>query len=121
MADDLFDDVLERWMRERPAPRPPAGFTAAVMTRVSQERWQVERYWDLGFNLAVAGGLALVVAGIFGLVYLSGLSVVGRDATLLFLEALSTTAAQLTPVLPTYVVAFALTVSALGLWWWVEN
>lgn len=119
--DDPLDAAIERWMRERPAPAAPAGFTAAVMARVHHERWQVEQYWDLGFNIAVAAGLALVAAGVLGLVYLSGLSVVGRDAVLLFLEGITTVAAQVTPALPTYTGALALTATALGLWWYVEN
>jgi hypothetical protein len=122
MADEDFtDEAIDRWMRDRAAPAAPPGFTARVMTRVRQQRWQVERYWDLGFNVAVAGGLLLVAAGVLGLVYVSGLSVVGRDAVLLFAEGITTVADQVAPVLPMYMGAFALTVTALGLWWFVEN
>jgi hypothetical protein len=122
MADDDFlDEAIERWMRERVTPAAPAAFTTAVMTQVRHERWQAERYWDLGFNIAVTVGLLIVAAGVLGLIYMSGLSVVGRDAVLLFVNALTTTADQLAPSLPTYMAAFALTASALGLWWWVEN
>ena len=119
--DDVLDDAIERWMRDRTTPAAPAAFTAAVMTRVRHERWQAERYWDLGFNIAVAVGLIIVAAGVLGLIYISGLSVVGRDAVLLFADALTTAADQLAPSLPTYMAAFALTATALGLWWWVEN
>jgi hypothetical protein len=122
MADnDFLDDAIERWMRERAALAAPAGFTPAVMTRVRQERWQAERYWDLGFNIAVAAGLLVVASGVLGLIYISGLSVVGRDAVLLFVDALTKAADQLAPALPTYMGAFALTATGLGLWWWVEN
>lgn len=122
MADeDSLDEAIERWMRERATPAAPDGFTPAVMTRVHQERWQVERYWDVGFNVAVAAGLALVIAGVLGLIYLSGLSAVGRDAVLLFAQAITTVADQLAPALPTYMGALALTATALGLWWYVEN
>ena len=118
---DPLDAAIDRWMRERPAPSAPAGFTNGVMARLRQERWRAERYWDLGFNIAVAAGVVLVAAGVLGIVYFSGLSVVGRDAVLLFGEALTTVASQLAPSLPTYVGAFALTATALGLWWWAEN
>ena len=122
MADEDFtDETIERWLRERSAPAAPPRFTADVMSRVRQERWRVERYWDLGFNIAVAGGLLLVVGGVLGLISMSGLVVVGRDATLLFAEAITTVAEQLVPVLPAYAAALALTASALGLWWYVEN
>ena len=116
-----LDEAIERWMRERPAPAAPAGFTAGVMSRVRQQHWQSERYWDFAFNAAVALGLILIVAGVLGLMYRSGLAVVGRDALLLFATGLTTVADQVAPRLPTYVGGFILTASALGLWWWAEN
>jgi hypothetical protein len=119
--DDALDEAIERWMRERSAPHAPAAFTAMVMSRVRQQRWQAERYWDLGFNLAVVGGLVLILTGVLLLVYRSGLAVVGRDAVLLLVTGLATTADQLVPMLPAYVGGFVLTASALGLWWWAEN
>ena len=121
LPPDPLDEAIDRWMRERPAPPAPAGFTTGMMARLRQERWRAERYWDLGFNIAVAAGVVLVAAGVLGIVYFSGLSVVGRDAVLLFGEALTTLATQLAPSLPAYVGAFALTATALGLWWWAEN
>ena len=119
--EDIKDEAIDRWMRERAANPAPPWFTSAVMARVRQERWQVERYWDLGFNIAIGGGLVLVAAGVLGLIYLSGLSVVGRDAMLLFVNAITTMADQLAPALPAYTGAFALTATAFGLWWYVEN
>ena len=119
--EDLRDDEIETWMRERAAPAAPAGFTSAVMVRVRQERWQTERYWDLGFNIAVAAGLLFIAAGVLGLIYISGLSVVGRDAMLFVVNAITTVADQVAPAVPAYMGAFALTASALGLWWYVEN
>jgi hypothetical protein len=118
---DALDAAIERWMRERPAPAAPPAFTNGVMARVRQQRWQVERYWDLGFNIAIAGGLLLVVAGVLAVIYISGLVVVGRDAMSIFVQGLTTVADQLAPTLPAYVGAFVLTASALGLWWFVEN
>lgn len=119
--EDVEDAAIDRWLRERATPLAPPDFTSAVMSRVRQERWRSERYWDLGFNIAVAGGLLLIAAGVLGLIYISGLSVVGRDATLFFISALTTVADQVAPALPAYTGAFALTASALGLWWYVEN
>ena len=118
---DAFDAAIERWMRERSAPAAPPAFTNAVMARVRQQRWQVERYWDLGFNVAIAGGLLLVVTGVLAVIYMSGLVVVGSDAMSLFGQGLTTVADQLAPTLPAYLLAFVLTASALGLWWYVEG
>jgi hypothetical protein len=116
-----LDEAIERWMRDRPAPAAPAGFTGAVVARVRQQRWQSERYWDFAFNAAVALGLLLIVAGMLGLTFRSGLAVVGRDALLLFATGLTTVADQVAPRLPMYVGGFILTASALGIWWWAEN
>ena len=121
MADDWTDEPIDRGMRERPAPAAPHGFTASVMTRVRQERWRSERYWDIGFNIALAGGLLLIVAGVLGLIYMSGLAGVGRDAILFFGGAITTVADQLAPVLPAYIGSFVLAATGLGLWWYVEN
>jgi hypothetical protein len=119
--EDPHDELIERWMRERPRPAAPPGFTAAVMARVRQERWRSERYWDLGFNIAVVVGLLFIAVGVVGLVYLSGLSVVGEDAVLLMVQGITAATDQLAPVLPAYLGAFVLTGTALGLWWMVEQ
>jgi hypothetical protein len=116
-----LDEAIERWMRDRPAPAAPAGFTAGVVDRVRAQRWQSERYWDFAFNATVAVGLVLIVAGVLGVVFRSGLAVVGRDAILLFATGLTTAADQVAPWLPMYVAGFVLTASALGIWWWAEN
>jgi hypothetical protein len=121
MAEDWIDEAIDRWMRERPAPAAPRGFAASVMTRVRQERWRAERYWDIGFNIALAGGLTLIVAGVLGLIYMSGLAAVGRDTILFFGSAITTVADQVAPVLPAYIGSSVLVATGLGLWWYVEN
>ena len=121
MAEDWTDEAIERWMRERPAPPAPRGFTNGVMTRVRQERWRSERYWDLGFNIALAAGMLFIVAGVLGLIYMSGLAAVGRDAILFFGGAITTVADQLAPALPAYIGSSVLAATGLGLWWYVEN
>jgi hypothetical protein len=118
---DALDATIERWMRERPSPSAPPHFRPAVMSRVRQERWRIERYWDLGFNLAVGVGVIFIAAGVFGLAHLSGLSAVGRDAIGLFADAVTTTAVQAAPTLPLYMGGFLLTAAAVGLWWFVEG
>jgi hypothetical protein len=116
-----LDEAIERWMRERPAPQAPAGFTAAVMARVRQQRWRSERYWDFAFNGALALGLLLIVGGLLGLMFRTGLAVVGRDALLLLATGLTAAADQVAPQAPMYVGAFILTASTLGIWWWAED
>jgi hypothetical protein len=116
-----LDEAIERWMRDRAAPTAPAGFTAGVLARVREQHWRSERYWDFAFNAAVALGLVLIAAGVLGVVFRSGLGVVGHDALLLFATGLATAADQVAPRLPMYVGGFILTASALGIWWWAEN
>lgn len=121
LDEDVLDQAIDRWMRERPTPKAPASFTGGVMTRVRQQRWRSEQYWDLGFNVAVAGGLLLVALGVVGLVHVSGFTAVGRDAILLFAVSMMTLAERLAPSLPIYVASAGLAATALGLWWWAEN
>src|SRR5262245_828249 len=59
-------------LQQRPAPAPPATFTTAVMRRLRDERWQAERVVDVGFNIAVALGAAIIVAGLAGLAWRLG-------------------------------------------------
>lgn len=119
--DDPLDAAIERWMRERPAPTAPAQFTSRVLARVRSDRWRAERYVDLGFNIAVGAGILLVVIGVAGLFYISGLAVVGQDAVELLALSLAAAADQVAPSLPAYLGAFLLTAGALGLWWYAEN
>jgi hypothetical protein len=47
----------------RGCAQPPASFTPSVMLRVGQELWKAERAIDFGFNLAMAAGIAVIIAG----------------------------------------------------------
>lgn len=119
--EDTLDEAIDRWMHERATPAPPASFTDGVMTRLRQQRWQSEQYWDFGFNVAVAGGLLLILVGVIGLVHVSGFTAVGRDAIELFAVSVMTLADRLAPSLPIYVASAGLAATALALWWWAEN
>jgi len=113
--------AVDRLLATRETPEPPAGFTYRVMERVGREEWRAEQLMDVGFNVAVAAGVALVVAGAVGLAWSLGWLTVDRPT----LEAVS---AALEPWLsstlskgPTVLLAAVLLTSALGLWWWVEG
>jgi anti-sigma factor RsiW len=104
----------------REAAQPPAGFTAAVMARVVREGWQTERAIDIGFNLAIAAGVLILISGAAGLAWTSGLLTITLDLP----EILSLVSQPLTnrivSNLQTMVMAAALLTMALGLWWWAE-
>ena len=113
--------AVERLLRARPVPKPPANFAARVLTLIRRQHWRREQYVDLGFNAALAL-LALLIAGSVWLVLnRSGLVTVGGDIFDLFGTAFKTVARRVAPSLPLYAGATALLAMALGLWWWAER
>src|ERR671931_2323346 len=75
---------LERLLQSRPAPRPPANFTARTLTRIRRARWRGDQFLDLGFNVALASIVAAIVGGIWMLLNRSGLGAVSSDVVGLF-------------------------------------
>jgi len=112
---------IDRALAARPAPPAPPTFTAAVLARIHRERWRAEQALDLGFNVAIGAGLLIIVAGVIGLVYASGLSAVSSDVVALVSGAFSQVAAGMAPALPAYLAATALVTTALAIWWWAER
>lgn len=113
--------AVERALATRPVPEVPDGFTAGVLGRVREDRWRAEQVLDAGFNLAVAAGLLLVAGGVAGLLWASGLAAVATDMATLLAAGLDRVAVELTPNLPTTMVAFLLLTTAAGVWWWAEG
>jgi len=102
-------------------PRVPADFTSAVMMRIGEGRWQIERAVDLGFNLALAAGAVIIVSSLLGLAWASGLLSVTIElgpAMDLIRETVTT---RFPAAEQTFVLAVALLVMAVGLWWWSES
>jgi anti-sigma factor RsiW len=109
---------LDRLLRERPAPSPPAQFTSRTLTRIRRERWRREQTFDLGFNLALAAlVLAVVVAG-WAFADVLGLSRAGAEAVAAAWRGIEP---RLGSSIPLYAGAAALLGGALGLWWWAER
>lgn len=112
---------VDRLLRGRAAPRPPAHFTTRTMARVRRARWRSEQFLDVGFNLA----LTLIVLGVVGVVWVLlsslGLSSVSVDAMNLFGTGLLTLFRRVAPSLPLYAGATAVVGTALGIWWWAER
>jgi predicted anti-sigma-YlaC factor YlaD len=112
---------LERMLKARPIPRPPAQFTARTLTRVRRARWRSEQFLDVGFNVAM-GAIVIAVGGaIWILVHRSGLSAVSTDAVDLFGTGLKTIVQRIGPSVPLYAGATALLACALAVWWWAER
>lgn len=104
----------------REVATPPAGFTAAVMARVVRERWQTERAIDLGFNLAVAAGVLVLISGGIGLAWSAGFFRFTVDVQPILVALTTPMANRVVSQLQTVVMAAAILTTALGLWWWAE-
>lgn len=113
--------AMERVLPTLTIASAPASFTADVMARVRRERWRAEQVLDTGFNVAIAAGLLLVVAGVAGLAWASGLIVVGADVLGLMRDGLALAGTQLAPQLPVYTTAALLLTLGVGVWWWTEQ
>jgi anti-sigma factor RsiW len=105
----------------REAPTPPASFTSDVMARIQRERWRGEQVVDLGFNLAIAAGVLLIVGGALGLAWSFGLLTFGVDARSLLATVTNQWVDRAVQQLQTIVTAIVLLTMALGLWWWIES
>lgn len=112
---------MERVLQARELPEPPAGFTSAVMGRVHRERWRSEQLVDAGFNIAVAAGLGLIVAGLTALAWSLDWFSIDPEAVRIVADAAGEWLARVGEQLQMVAIAAALLTSALGLWWWVEG
>ena len=111
---------IEGLLSLREIAQPPAAFTQAVMARVVQDRWKAERAIDLGFNLAIAAGILVIVTAGAGLAWSLGmLSVtIDLDAIVRALDAGAT--GRLLSQVQTVAMSAVLLTMALFLWWWAE-
>jgi anti-sigma factor RsiW len=112
--------AVEDLLRMRAVDVPPANFTASVMARVGQERWQAERVIDLGFNLAMAAGVLVILAGGAGLAWSLGMFTVTIELDAVWRALGSDVTGRVLTQVQTVIMAAGLLTSALGLWWWAE-
>ena len=111
---------LDRFLMAREVFVPPATFTTGVMALVGRDRWRTERVVDLGFNLAMAAGVLIILAGIGGLAWSLGFLTITIDFAALASVAQSELAGPVRSQVQTIAMAAAVLSMALGLWWWAE-
>ncbi len=113
---------IDQALSSRPGRRRrPTGFATTVLARVRRERWRSEQLLDWSFNAFVGIGVALVVLGVFGLVYASGLVVISRDLVAA-LDIVAQSAGRIVASeAPTVAISMLLLTLTLGIWWWVEQ
>jgi anti-sigma factor RsiW len=112
---------IERLLRARIAPRPPAQFTSRIMGRIRRDRWRREQFLDAGFNVVIAVVALTLIASFWFLLSGTGVGAMGRSALDLLNAAAVETARRALPSLPLYLAAAALVITALGVWWWAER
>ena len=111
---------VEQWLAARELPLPPPTFTAAVVSRIGQQTWQTERVVDMGFNLAIAAGVLVMLAGAFGLAWSLGFFTITVDVAALLDAAFSRVEGRVISQVQTVVISAVVLTMALGLWWWAE-
>jgi hypothetical protein len=112
---------IDRFFASRETPQLRANFTAMVMARVAQERWRTERVVDIGFNLAVAAGILVILSSAVGAAWSLGLLTVRIDLDAIAGAFGSDLATRVLGQAQTLVVAAGLLTMALVLWWWTET
>ena len=112
--------AIEDLLRIRSLELPPANFTAAVLARVGHERWQAERVIDLGFNLAIAAGVMVILAGGAGLAWSLGLLTITIDFDAIWRAVGTDVTGRVLTQVQTVIMAAVLLTTALVLWWWAE-
>ncbi len=103
------------------APQPPAGFTSAVIRGAHSIRWASEQRFDWWFNAVIAAALVLIGAGAWGLMDLTGIAAILVGTAHFIGASVPPLYDRVRPVVPLYLTATALVISALAVWWWLER
>jgi hypothetical protein len=113
---------IEQWLAARDVAQPPATFTASVMLRIGQQNWQAERVIDIGFNLAIAAGVLVILMAGAGLAWSLGFFTITVDVAALMNAAFSRVEGrEVISEVQTIVISAVLLTMVLAFWWWAEE
>ena len=111
---------IEQWLAARDVAQPPHTFTTSVMARIVQEKWQAEQVIDIGFNLAIAAGVLVILMAGAGLAWSLGFFTITVDAAALVNAAFSRVEGRVISEVQTILISAVLLTMALVFWWWAE-
>ncbi len=112
--------TIESLLSMREVAAPPAAFTMAVMARVTREQWKAERAIDFGFNLAIAAGVLVILAGGVGLAWSLGFLSIAIDLGAVWDAMGADATGRLLSQVQTIAMSAVLLTTALVVWWWAE-
>jgi predicted anti-sigma-YlaC factor YlaD len=112
---------IDRFLAVRDVAQPPPNFTTTVMSGVVRESWQTERVVDLGFNLAMAAGILVILTSAAGVAFSMGLLTFRIDFEAIEAVLNSDVARRILSQAQTVGLAAGLLTMALVLWWWAET
>jgi hypothetical protein len=112
---------IDSTLASRAVAVPPPSFTQSVMARLRSDRWRSEQVVDLGFNVAVALGVLLILGGIAGFAWSAGVVALGSDIAPVVLEVAQSAATRVAADARAITIAMLLVTMAAALWWWAEE
>ncbi len=112
---------IDHTLAARPVAVVPPSFTLSVMARLRRDRWRTEQVVDLGFNVAVAIGVLLILAGIGGFAWSAGVLALGRQLAPVVFEFARVAATRAVADAQVIATALLLVSMAAALWWWAEE
>lgn len=112
---------IEVTLSHRPVPVVSQTFTTSVIKRLRRERWHSEQVVDISFNVAVAIGALLIVSGVAGFAWRSGVMQLGGEMATVLFAATRTVAARVVTDARVIMIGVLLLSTAAGLWWWAEE
>jgi hypothetical protein len=113
--------AIEAWLMTREIAAPSQAFAAGVMARVGHELWRTERVVDLGFNLAMAAGVLVILAAGAGLAWSLGFLSITIDAEAIWRALDTRVTTRVLSQIQTIAMAAGVLTLALVLWWWAET